>query len=348
MNQTILLFGGESDERLVSVASAQAMAENLNGCNLWFWQEFGPIFAVEKSELLSHKNPFNETFKPKSSPIFGHIKEAINSALAHNATFVLALHGGAGENGYVQILLEEAGRAYTGSDALASRLAFDKVKTKEALGEQPIKMAPQLILKSDDNHELEQKLAAFFAKNGPSILKPICGGSSLGCIFLHDSQAIGEALANVRASGRDFLAEKIIFGRELTVGVIDTPKGLMALPPTEIIIDKNREFDYQGKYLGVGSQEITPADISLSDLLEAQRISLLAHKTLKLYGYSRSDLIMSPTGMYFLEVNTLPGLTKSSLVPQQLAYAGISMEDFLSEQVKLAQKRAALSSNKLS
>lgn len=338
MNKTILLFGGESDERLVSVASAQAMAEHLGDARLWFWHELGQIFQVEKSELLNHKDPFNQAFKPKNAPIFAHIKDAINSDLAKDKVFLLALHGGTGENGYVQVLFEEAGRAYTGSDAKSSHIAFDKVLTKETLRDQPMLLAPQLVLKTNDNHDLEHKLHGFFAEHKAFILKPICGGSSLGCIFVHDEGDIKKASATVLESGRDFLAEKLILGRELTVGVIDSQKGLLALPATEIVVDKNRKFDYQGKYLGAGTKEITPANIDQSTLLEAQRISLLAHKVLNLSGYSRSDLIMSQDGIYFLEVNTLPGLTKSSLVPQQLAHAGISMADFLDRQIELAQK----------
>lgn len=337
MNKTILLFGGDSDERLVSTASGMAMSQHLPAAKLWFWHEHGAIYEVSKEELLAHKNPFNQALKPSGLPLFSHIKDAINSPLSEGFTFVLGLHGGSGENGYIQILLEEAGRAFTGSGSQASRLAFDKVKAKEALKDQPIKLAPQMLIKIDET--IEEKLNDFYDQHQGFILKPICGGSSLGCIFVKKASEIKKSVAELKTFGRDFLAEKLIEGREITVGVTDSKNGLMALPATEIIIDKNREFDYEGKYLGAGSQEITPANISAEILAEAQRISMLVHKTLNLFGYSRSDLILGNDGIYFLEVNTLPGLTKSSLVPQQLACAGIPMAEFLEYQILLAKQR---------
>jgi D-alanine-D-alanine ligase len=336
--ETILLFGGESDERLVSVASAQAMAESLPDIALWFWHEQGSIFSLSLKELLDHKDPFNQPLRPKSAPLFKDIKEAIGSK--NSATFILALHGGAGENGQVQALLENQSLFYTGSDSYASDMAFDKLKTKLALMGTDIKLAPHIVIKANEYDGLEKKLNDFFVEHQGFILKPIAGGSSLGCIFARDQKEIACAIEELKAfKNRDFLAEKLIMGRELTVGVIEDSTGLTALTATEIIIDQNRQFDYQGKYLGLGTKEITPADINQEVLKEAQRISLLAHKTLNLYGYSRTDLILNKDGFYFLEINTLPGLTKSSLVPQQLEEAGISMGDFLAQQIRLANTR---------
>lgn len=343
--QTILLFGGDSDERLVSVASAQAMAVSLGGCKLWFWHELGPIFATTLPELLAHENPFNRPFQPNSSPIFSNINEALGSN-EKASTFVLALHGGSGEDGSVQELLERAGLSFTGSDAKASRLAFNKVLTKDALLGS-IKTAPHLVIKANEYGGLESILDDFYSAHEGFILKPVSGGSSLGCIFVKKRSEIKSAILELKDfPDRDYVAEKLIEGREITVGVIDTDDGLKALPATEIIIDRNRRFDYDGKYLGLGTKEITPADLNQEQMKEAQRISLLAHQTLGLFGYSRSDLILSRDGFYFLEINTLPGLTKSSLVPQQLAANGISMGEFLDTQIVLAQKRMGRANKK--
>ncbi len=130
--------------------------------------------------------------------------------------------------------------------------------------------------------------------------------------------------------------EKVIKGREITVGVIEDDNGPMGLPCTEILVDNDREFDYQGKYLGMGTKELTPADITESLTRDAQRLAVIAHAALSLDGYSRADLILADDGYYFLETNTLPGLTKTSLVPQQLAVAGINMREFLERQIKIA------------
>src|ERR1700688_3872531 len=117
----ILLFGGESNERLVSVASAQYMAQALGAAKLWFWQKDGRIFDINYQDLIEHKNPFIERFTPNNNPIFDNIETAIASPICSNHVFVLALHGGAGEDGRLQTLLEKNHRPFTGSNAKTSK-----------------------------------------------------------------------------------------------------------------------------------------------------------------------------------------------------------------------------------
>lgn len=333
----ILLFGGESNERFVSVASAQSMATALNKAQLWFWHNEGPIYLVEHKELQDHRDSFTKEFIPSNPPIFKTINEALSSDQAKDNTFVLALHGGKGENGTLQELLEKYHLAFTGSDATGSRLAFDKLETKKALANFPIKMAAQKIL---NNQDLKRQLIDFMDQFGATVVKPVCGGSSLGCFFLKSKDQIDAVIPALLAHAHeDYFCEQLIKGRELTVGVIESENGTLALPVTEIVVDHSRDFDYEGKYLGAGTKELTPADISESATREAQRLAVAAHTALSLYGYSRTDMILTQDGMYFLEINTLPGLTKESLVPQQLAIAHISITEFLKGQIKLAEER---------
>lgn len=334
----ILLFGGESDERLVSVASAQAMAQALGEPTIWFWSKAGDVYLVDFNELINHKDAFTQEFIPHKHPQFSSVAQAIASPESAGCTFVLALHGGSGEDGTVQALFEKYGRAYTGSDAQSSKRAFDKIATKNWLKNFNITMAPQIILNPDS---VREELSKFLAEHGEIIVKPICGGSSLGGLYFirsHDQVALVAEHVS-KSPAHSFFAEKIIHGRELTVGVIESAGAPISLPPTEIIIQKDRNFDYEGKYLGQGTNEITPADMSESATREAQRLAVAAHVALKLDGYSRSDMILAPDGLYYLETNTLPGLTKESLVPQQLAALHITLREFLATQVRLAQER---------
>ncbi|HXW53856.1 MAG TPA: ATP-grasp domain-containing protein [Myxococcota bacterium] len=334
----ILLFGGDSDERLVSVASAQAMAQAIGCGKLWFWHKDGPIFDIDYNDLIAHEEPFTSEFIPKTNrQIFANISQAISSKLSDNHVFLLGVHGGSGENGELQQTLEEAKRPFSGSNAKASRIAFNKVATKECLLGYQIKMAPHVVLETTSQQRLQKTITEFCQSHGDCIIKPVCGGSSLGCFFVRgllEINAIAAQLAELKP--QPFLLERVINGREITVGVFEDDNGPRGLPCTEIVVDSNREFDYQGKYLGMGTKEITPARISENLAREAQRLAVTAHAALALDGYSRADLILADDGFYFLETNTLPGLTKTSLVPQQLAADGISMREFLEGQIKIA------------
>jgi D-alanine-D-alanine ligase len=166
-------------------------------------------------------------------------------------------------------------------------------------------------------------------------MKPLAGGSSRGLHFISRNDAIPE----VRIP---YILEQFISGRELTIGVIDRGDGKpLALPVIEIELDAGRAFDYTGKYLGHGTREICPARIPDSMRDEAQHVALTAHQALGLEGYSRSDVIAADDGIYYLETNTLPGLTAQSLVPQQLREAGIEFRTFLDEQLALSRRRSS-------
>lgn len=333
----ILLFGGQSDERLVSVASAQAMAEAIGPSQLWFWHKDGAVFSIKYDELIQHRDPFTKEFTPTSKPIFNTIEKAVSAKESDNHIFILALHGGAGEDGELQAILEKENRAFTGSKSEASRRAFNKVATKEILRSHAIKMAPQFVIDENSNRE---HIASFLREHGEIILKPIAGGSSIGCIFCRNDDDLVKAYAQIFVPDfRPYMAEKIICGTEITTGVIETDHGLMALPSTEIALERSRDFDYEGKYLGKGAKEITPARLDRKIIQEAERIAISAHQILGLDGYSRVDMIVGEDGVYFIEINTLPGLTKTSLVPQQLAVAGISLRDFLYKQISLAENK---------
>jgi len=338
MTTTIVLFGGRSDERHVSVASAQAVAKALDRPLCWFWAPTGAVHDVALDDLLGHERAFELDFVPSRTAIFPDIEQALDTLPVDEPAFFLALHGGEGEDGRLQRLLEERRIPFTGSGSAASANAFDKGRAKELVAGL-VKVAESSLIPNP--RDARATIDELLARHERIVLKPVAGGSSRGLFFLDRDGDVAGIAEKVAGTGVPYIAEQYIAGRELTVGIIDRGDGPLALPVIEIEVDPGFSFDYEGKYLGKGTREICPANIDGGIAGDAQRTALLAHEALGCEGYSRSDLIAAADGVYFLELNTLPGLTRSSLVPQQLKTAGIAFRGFLDEQVNLALKRAA-------
>lgn len=336
-SDVVILFGGSSSERLVSVASAQNVASLLPDAACWFLSKTGSVHVVSREELSAHVKPFENEFFPKSAATFATIDAALTEA--KGKTFLLALHGGEGENGTLQARFEKHGVAFTGSGSAASARAFDKAVTKTLVGAKGAKLAPAHVLEPMDAAALEQKLRALFDEAPRWVLKPVADGSSVGLFHLTSKELVSEAAKQVAASKLRYLAEAFITGRELTVGVVDEAGGPVALPVSEVRLIPGGAFDYAGKYLGKGTEELTPAPITDQERLVAQALGLLAHTTVGCRGYSRTDMILTESGPVFLEINTLPGLTKASFIPQQLAAAGKDIRAFLAWQLELARTR---------
>jgi D-alanine-D-alanine ligase len=326
----IVLFGGRSDERHVSVASAQNVVRTLGSPLAWFWAPNGAVYDVNREELLAHPNPFTNDFQPSRPAIWPDLEMALDTLPVEDPVFLLALHGGEGEDGTVQRLMEARDIPFTGSGSAASAAAFDKGRAKEIVADR-VRIAESRVVQ--DVRNLDATIAEMLERHEKIVLKPLAGGSSRGLFFVDRGSAI-PAIDSI-----PYIVEQFIAGRELTVGVIEGDDGPVALPVIEIETDPGATFDYEGKYLGKGTREICPAKIPDAMRDEAQSMSLAAHIALGCEGYSRSDLIASSDGVYFLELNTLPGLTTSSLVPQQLHEAGISFRDFLETQIAIAKGR---------
>jgi D-alanine-D-alanine ligase len=340
---TIVLFGGRSDERHVSVASGQNVARTLGSALCWFWAPNGAIHDVSLTELLAHKRPFEVDFLPSRPALWPTLEQALDTLPVEEPVFLLALHGGEGEDGTVQRLMEARGIPFTGSGSAASMAAFDKGEAKERVAGR-VQIAESRIVRTVT--EIRSIIDDLLFRHERIVLKPLAAGSSRGLFFLDRHGDRDDVAEKVTALGIPYIVEEYVTGRELTVGIVDGSVdgsgGATALPVIEIEVDPGHAFDYAGKYLGQGTREICPANIPDAMRDEAQRTALAAHQALGCEGYSRSDLIASPSGeVYFLELNTLPGMTITSLVPQQLRTAGIDMRDFLESQIELALRRAA-------
>ncbi|MFN2549898.1 MAG: ATP-grasp domain-containing protein [Myxococcales bacterium] len=336
MPDVTILFGGTSSERRVAVASGQNVASFLPDARVWFIAPTGAVFKVVREDLARFERPFERDFVPKGEAAFPDLVAAVESA--PQDVYFLALHGGEGEDGTVQRLLESRKIAFTGPGADASARAFDKEIAKQIASAAGVAIAQSVHL-SPDPRVMRATLRDMLAMHERIVAKPVAGGSSVGLYHLLGEEDVEKSAQGIEASGEAYLAEQFVAGTELTVGVVDGPTGPRALPPSEVRVEAGRAFDYEGKYLGKGTREITPAEVPRDVTQAAQQLALDAHRALGCEGYSRTDIIVGPKGPVFLELNTLPGLTKASFIPQQLAVEGTPMLKFLEGQLELARAR---------
>ena len=321
-----ILFGGTNTERLVSVASAQALHRALPEAELWFWDVADTVHAVASQKLLEHSRPFQDEFKPGNRGL--PLEAALDKAKAEDRVLVLGLHGGRAENGELQAMCELRGIAFTGSGSAASNLAFDKVAAKRFAAIAGVTAPAGVAL---------ENLDAAFAEHGRLIAKPARDGSSYGLIFVNAKQDL-VAVRNA-ARAEEYLIEPFVAGVEATCGVLEQSDGeVFSLPPIEIVPAEGA-FDYTAKYLLKSTQEICPGRFSPEVSAALMDQALRAHRALSCSGYSRSDFIVAADGLVYLETNTLPGLTAASLYPKALKAQGIEFPDFLRDQIALAERR---------
>tara|TARA_B100002051_G_C16723883_1_gene634134 strand:- start:824 stop:1798 length:975 start_codon:yes stop_codon:yes gene_type:complete len=232
------------------------------------------------------------------------------------------IHGIPGENGEIQSYLEKIGINQTSSDSYESKITFDKNLCKKEIKKLGYKTPNSLIINKNIQYNIQEILTKLKL---PIFIKPNKGGSSFGISRVEDEKNIINAINYCFNEDMNALIEEEINGREISVGVIKYKNKIISLPPTEII-SHNSFFDYNAKYNGE-SDEITPAKISEIQEEEVRNISLDIYKKLNLKGFSRCDFILKDKTFYFLEINTNPGLTEESILPQQASAADISLKD---------------------
>ena len=240
-----------------------------------------------------------------------------NLAVVRDADVLfLALHGGRGEDGTIQTLLEMVGVPYTGSGRLGSAMAMDKDISKRLFRMAGVPTA-DWVMAPVDRVRVDREFG------WPVVVKPSKQGSTVGLTVVKDPADFEPAVALARRYDDEVMIERFVPGRELTVGVLEGK----ALAVGEII-PRHEIFDYECKYTPGMSQEVFPADLPAALAWECGRLAVLAHEALKLGGYSRVDFRLTPGGEVFcLEVNTLPGMTATSLLPQAARAVGIEFPD---------------------
>jgi D-alanine-D-alanine ligase len=244
----------------------------------------------------------------------------------------IALHGGAGENGTVQGMLDLLGVPYTGSGVLASALAMNKIMSKKVFERDHIPTPRWIPLRAS-----QRDLAgdAILEQIGlPCVVKPACEGSTIGVTLVRQAADLQEAVDTAFQYGSEALAEAFIPGTEVTGAVLgnDRPQ---VLPLIEIV-PASGFYDYQAKYTPGATEEIVPARISPAQAGRAEQLTLAAHGALGCRGMSRVDMIVTQDEVYVLEVNTIPGLTETSLVPRAAEAAGIRFPQLVDRLISLA------------
>lgn len=231
----------------------------------------------------------------------------------------LGLHGGEGENGKLQATFDLLGIRYTGPDSLGCAVAMDKGLTKHIFLQAGVDTPNGVCIHKNKNKKALEDLGLTL----PVVVKPCCGGSSIGVYIAHTQEEYENALTNSFRYEDEVVIEEYIKGREFACGIIDGK----ALPPIEII-PKTGFFDYANKYQDGATEEVCPADIPQEVTERMQALTVRAFHALKLNVYSRADFLLDDKGnLYCLEVNTLPGMTAASLLPKEANAAGIEYGD---------------------
>ncbi|MDE3152460.1 MAG: D-alanine--D-alanine ligase [Gemmatimonadota bacterium] len=331
MRITVLL-GGTSSERDVSIASGLRIAQALRsrGHEVRSVDTVnGPLSEQDEQRLV--KTPVVKRTPPTREELAAMARGALDRLARilpkpeDTDVVFLALHGGSGEDGTLQALLDLAGLRYTGSGHLGSAIAMDKDLSKQLFVEAGVRTAEWLMAPATP--ERVAQTIGF-----PAIVKPSREGSTVGLSLVRSPDALDAAIAMAAEYDRAVMIEQYIPGREFTVGVL----GAGALPVGEII-PKHEIYDYECKYTPGMADERFPAELSTAQVERLQEQALRAFKALRLSGYARIDFRMTDDGeTYCLEANTLPGMTDTSLIPQGAAAAGISFPDLCERIARLA------------
>lgn len=292
-----VLKGGWSAEREVSLVSGAACAEALRAAG----------YQVNEIDVKRDPKGFVDQLSPLPDVVFN------------------ALHGRYGEDGCIQGLLDILGLPYTHSGLLASALAMHKPMSKRLFADAGIPVAEHLIVDRDRVMEGD-------VMPRPYVIKPLDEGSSVGVHIVREGDNATPFGGGEWPFGREVMVERFIAGRELTVAVM----GDRPLAVTEITTQRGF-YDYDAKYADGGSIHVIPAKVDAAVSAAAMDFALRAHQTLGCRGVSRADFRYDGTSLYMLEVNTQPGMTPTSLVPEQAAHAGISFEDLVSWMVENAE-----------
>jgi len=310
-----VLMGGLSAEREVSLMSGRRVIGALDPTRY-------EAFAVDLADISRSRGA--DLARLLSSPDSGDLPDVV----------FIALHGGAGENGTVQGLLEMLGLPYTGSGVLASALAMNKIYSKQLFAQAGLPTPKWVALHSRDRDAAPAAIATALGR--PWVVKPACEGSTIGVTIVHAETGLLAALDLAFAYGDQAVVEQFISGTEITGPVLGT-NDPQVLPLIEIV-PSGGFYDYTAKYTPGATEEIIPARISEAHAARGRALTLAAHHTLGCRALSRVDMIVAEDDVYVLEVNTIPGLTETSLVPRSAEAAGIGFRELTDRLIQFAME----------
>ncbi|PPR44288.1 MAG: D-alanine--D-alanine ligase [Alphaproteobacteria bacterium MarineAlpha5_Bin8] len=305
----IILEGGFNEEHEVSLNTSKKVKDSLKNLNYTF-----EIFSVSPSDFINQIKNFDK-----------------------NCIFFNALHGTYGEDGSIQKILEKNNFYYTHSDSKTSKIAFDKSLTKKNVKKIDIPILESSFFSK--NKITPEVLYETYNKYGAFVMKPVSSGSSFGIKIFKSKQDVEDFKNNIEFeikmydNHNEIMLEKYIKGRELTVGVWQNKNVSDSLAVTEIIYE-NDFYDYKAKYVKGLSRHILPAKIPKKIYDQCCYYAKIIHDHLGCKGISRSDFIYDENNIYFLEINSQPGLTMTSLLPEQLQFKSIHFDDLIENLIK--------------
>jgi D-alanine-D-alanine ligase len=310
----LVLAGGLSAERDVSLRSGRRVAEAL--------RTERPDWEVQLADV--------------DAQLLDHLRD-------HRPDVVIPLlHGAAGEDGALRDVLQSLGIPFVGSIAATSRLAFDKPVAKRLITDAGLRTPDCVAMPQSTFRELGSTgvLTAVVERLGlPLVVKPAKGGSALGASIVHDASDLPAAMIGAFAYGDVVIMEQFISGTEVAVGVFERDGDVLALSAVEIV-PESELYDYSARYTAGTTEFFCPARLTDEQEMRAQAVALNAHVVLGLRDWSRTDLIVDADGeAWFLEVNVAPGMTETSLVPQALSAAEVTVGGIMSELAEVAAQR---------
>lgn len=333
----LLLAGGDSSERSVSLETGAAIYESLKRLGhivLAIDAASGKSLLTNDGKFVDFKNDSSikslNTSKSKAWPI----ANALGSPAFQDMEVVfIALHGGSGEDGMLQCLLEMAGKDHTGSSMEASAISMDKAVSKKLCVAEKID-TPDFALYRIGNKKIDDRLVEEISNRFelPIIVKPNNGGSTIGLSKVGDEANIKSALEKALDESNAVLVEQYIKGREITASVLNgRPLSLVEIKP------HNELYDFEAKYSKGKSEYIVPAPIDETIAKEIQKAAVKIYNVIGCAGLARVDFILDDTGkFYFLELNSLPGMTELSLAPMAAKHDGMDFDQLVAEIIKSA------------
>ena len=307
-----LLAGGDSPEREIALQSAAQIAAALDRVKydvtvIDLHRRDWHYTAPDGRQWQVDKNDFSLTVEGE--------RREFDYAL-------VIIHGTPGEDGRLQGYLDMMGIPYSSCSMVSSVITFDKITTKRTLAGRGINLAREVFLRRDEAFDAARIVADLGL---PLFVKPNANGSSFGVTKVHTPEELPAAIAAAFAQGDEILVEECIAGREMGCGVMIAGGKEYLFPITEII-PRKEFFDYEAKYTAGRSEEITPADIAPEVKAELNRMTLEAYRTCRCSGVVRVDFIVTPEGRpYFIELNSIPGMSAGSIVPKQVRAMGMTL-----------------------
>ncbi len=328
MKKIAIIEGGYSSERAISLKSAATVFNHLDqhkydlikvsiDQNGWYAFYQGQQFVINKDDFSFSYQQGNQSVK-------------INFDFAF-----IVIHGTPGEDGKLQAYFDLLAIPYSTCDQLASAVTFNKYLCNRFLHDIGIPVATSVLLHQSQFEQKKYNKTEILTKVAlPCFIKPAEGGSSFGVSKLKHADDFEQALIEAFAHGDQVIIESFLAGREVSNGVYLTKNGLHILPVTEII-SHHEFFDYNAKYHG-DSEEITPADLSPEVMAKIHQLTEKAYLALNLKGICRIDYIITEQGCFLLEINTVPGFSNESIVPQMARHQGISLQQLFTDTLEYA------------